>query len=157
MRGFIPPQNQEETVFCKKACSLCEKTDKTGIKSFYLDGKTPPYERAEIADRFNGGERDVFLISLKAGGTGLNLIGADMVIHYDPWWNPAVEDQATDRAHRIGQTKKVHVVRLITRNTIEEKVADLQMHKRELIDAVVRTGEILPAGMGQEEILALFD
>jgi SNF2 family DNA or RNA helicase len=110
-----------------------------------------------MCEQFNTDETTVFLISTKAGGTGLNLTGADTVVHFDPWWNPAVEDQATDRAHRIGQTKKVHVVRLITRNTIEEKVADLQTHKRELIDAVVRTGEILPAGMGQEEILALFD
>lgn len=91
-----------------------------------------------------------------AGGTGLNLTGADMVLHYDPWWNPAVEDQATDRAHRIGQQHTVQVIRLITRGTIEEQVAKLSERKRALFDAVVTAGEQMPAEMTEEEILGLF-
>src|SRR5690606_14581625 len=89
------------------------------IPYFYLEGSTPTQDRNDFVKRFNGGEGKVFLISLKAGGTGLNLTGADTVIHYDPWWNPAVEDQATDRAYRIGQQNKVHVMKLITKGTIE--------------------------------------
>lgn len=89
---------------------------------FYLDGSTPAEERLRLADAFNAGERSVFLVSLKAGGTGLNLTGADLVIHYDPWWNPAAEDQATGRAHRIGQTRTVEVIRLIVHDSIEEQV-----------------------------------
>lgn len=92
-----------------------------GVGYFYLSGKTPAIERASIVSRFNDGENDVFLLSLKAGGTGLTLTGADTIIHYDPWWNPAVEEQATDRAYRIGQDKVVQVFKLITRKTIEEK------------------------------------
>ena len=80
---------------------------------FYIDGKTPSDMRTALAEKFNAGEKNIFLVSLKAGGTGLNLTGADMVIHYDPWWNPAVEEQATDRAYRIGQKKKVQVIKLI--------------------------------------------
>jgi SNF2 family DNA or RNA helicase len=83
----------------------------------------------------------LFLISLKAGGTGLNLTGADMVIHYDPWWNPAVEDQATDRAHRIGQKRTVYSVKLITKGTVEEKVLALQREKKAVINATLSSGE----------------
>ncbi|WLV24523.1 DEAD/DEAH box helicase [Aciduricibacillus chroicocephali] len=108
-----------------------------GMEFFYLDGTTPASERLELCRRFNEGERGFFLISLKAGGTGLNLTGADTVILYDTWWNPAVEAQATDRAHRMGQQKKVHVIKLIAKGTIEEKMNELQDRKRELI------GEIL--------------
>ncbi|MEW5822526.1 MAG: DEAD/DEAH box helicase [Cyanobacteriota bacterium] len=110
--------------------------DRTGIKYEYLTGSTK--DRKERVDHFNNDPTvPVFLISLKAGGTGLNLTGADYVIHYDPWWNPAVEDQATDRAHRIGQTKKVFVYRLITKGTVEEKMIKLQEKKRDLIDSVI--------------------
>ncbi|MHB8132168.1 MAG: DEAD/DEAH box helicase, partial [Mobilitalea sp.] len=98
-----------------------------GIEYFYLSGITKAAERLRMANSFNNGQGKVFLISLKAGGTGLNLIGADMVIHYDPWWNPAVEDQATDRAHRIGQTSAVQVIKLITQGTVEEKINALQV------------------------------
>lgn len=106
------------------------------IKFEYLTGST--VNRKECVDRFNNDDSiPVFLISLKAGGTGLNLTGADYVIHYDPWWNPAVEDQATDRAHRIGQTKKVFVYKLITKGTVEEKMVKLQEKKRDLIDSVI--------------------
>jgi len=107
-----------------------------GIKHEYLTGETK--DRQERVDRFNRDDSiPIFLISLKAGGTGLNLTGADYVIHYDPWWNPAVEDQATDRAHRIGQTKKVFVYRLITRGTVEEKIMKLKDRKKSLVDSVI--------------------
>ena len=99
----------------------------------------------------------MFLISLRAGGYGLNLTAADTVIHYDPWWNPAVEDQATDRAHRIGQTRAVHVIRLIAHDTIEEKVSELQLRKKALIDLVVTPGEVLPSALTPKDIRALFD
>lgn len=108
-----------------------------GWELFYLDGDTPTKERLELVDRFNAGERRIFLISLKAGGTGLNLTGADTVILYDLWWNPAVEEQAIDRAHRIGQKKSVQVIRLMTQGTVEEKIYALQESKRDLIDQVV--------------------
>lgn len=134
-----------------------DKLDEMGIKSFYMDGKTPAYERAETADRFNGGEREVFLISLKAGGTGLNLIGADMVIHYDPWWNPAAVDQASDRAYRIGQTKAVQIIRLAARGTIEEKILKLQEAKRSLADDIIRVNNHTFSSLSNDEILALFE
>ncbi len=128
----------------------------SGIACFYLDGETPARERSELAERFNEGEREVFLISLKAGGAGLNLTGVDLVIHYDPWWNPAAEDQATDRAHRIGQTRGVTVLRLLTRGTIEEQVAKLGERKRALFERTVEAGETLPAQLTEEEIRSLF-
>ncbi|MDR1599283.1 MAG: DEAD/DEAH box helicase [Oscillospiraceae bacterium] len=108
-----------------------------GFSCLYLDGNTPTRERLAMADRFNAGDGQLFLISLKAGGAGLNLVGADMVIHYDPWWNPAAEDQASDRAHRIGQTRAVQVLRLITRGTIEERVDALSQRKRALYEAII--------------------
>ena len=103
----------------------------------YLDGSTPPKQRVAAVDAFQAGEGDAFLISLKAGGFGLNLTGADYVIHLDPWWNPAVEQQASDRAHRIGQTRPVTVYRLVTAGTIEERFVALHRDKRELADAVL--------------------
>lgn len=110
--------------------------DKDGIKYEYLDGATK--DRAERVDRFQDDPTvTVFLISLKAGGTGLNLTAADTVIHFDPWWNPAVEDQATDRAHRIGQTKVVNVYRLVAQGTIEEKILQLKSKKRDLVASVL--------------------
>jgi SNF2 family DNA or RNA helicase len=127
------------------------------ISHLYLDGSTPVTERGYLVNSFNEGLGKVFLISLKAGGTGLNLTGADTVIHFDPWWNPAVEDQATDRSYRIGQKKSVYVMKLVTKGTIEEKILALQSRKRELIDAVIQPGETLLSKMTQEEIQALFD
>jgi len=109
-----------------------EALDARGHRYLYLDGSTPAAERAHLVDEWATGVPSLFLISLKAGGTGLNLMGADMVLHLDPWWNPAVEDQATDRTHRIGQTKPVTVVRLIAADTIEEAVVALHAQKREL-------------------------
>lgn len=126
------------------------------IETFYLDGSTPMIERGKLVRDFNKGKGEVFLISLKAGGTGLNLTSADMVIHFDPWWNPAVEDQATDRAHRIGQENRVQVIKLITKGTIEEKIFKLQEKKKEIIDKVIREGETLISKLSEEEIMSLF-
>lgn len=130
---------------------------KKGMHYFYLSGKTPTTERASIVSRFNEGEGEVFLLSLKAGGTGLTLTGADTVIHYDPWWNPAVEEQATDRAYRIGQDKVVQVFKLITRKTIEEKILQLQKKKKEMIDMVIKPGETMLHKLTKEEIRQLFE
>lgn len=127
-----------------------------GIEYFYLDGATKAAERIDMAERFNNGEKKLFLISLKAGGTGLNLTGADMVIHFDPWWNPAVEDQATDRAYRIGQNKVVQVFKIITKGTIEEKIYELQQRKKGLINNVIKPGENLLTKLSEDEIHELF-
>lgn len=127
------------------------------ISSFYLDGAVKTPDRAAIVNRFNEGEKSVFLISLKAGGTGLNLTGADTVIHFDPWWNPAVEDQATDRAYRIGQENRVQVMKLITKGTIEDKIYKLQEKKKELIGSLLKPGETFISKMSREEIMALFE
>lgn len=122
---------------------------------FYLDGNTKSEERVKLCARFNEGENDIFLISLKAGGTGLNLTGADTVILYDLWWNPAVEQQAADRAHRMGQKKVVQVIRLIAEGTIEEKMVELQQRKKDLIDAVVQPGEEAISALTEADIREL--
>ena len=132
------------------------RLEETGYQALYLDGNTPAPQRLEMTERFNAGQGQVFLISLKAGGTGLNLTGADMVVHYDPWWNPAAEDQATDRAHRIGQTHKVDVLRLVTHDSIEEKVVELGQRKRALFDQLITPGEQLVSTLSPQEILGLF-
>ncbi|TVY03254.1 DEAD/DEAH box helicase [Cohnella terricola] len=126
-----------------------------GVPFFYLDGQTPAAERVELCNRFNDGERDVFLISLKAGGTGLNLTGADTVILYDLWWNPAVEQQAADRAHRIGQTNVVQVLRLVAQGTVEEKIYALQQRKKNLIEEVVQPGQEALSAITEQEIREL--
>ena len=128
-----------------------------GIEHFYLSGLTKASDRLRMANSFNAGAGKVFLISLKAGGTGLNLTGADMVIHYDPWWNPAVEDQATDRAHRIGQKNAVQVIKLITKGTVEEKINALQAKKKALIDTVIQPGETMLSKLSEQELRELFD
>jgi len=126
--------------------------DSERVVYFYLDGATKTEDRGRMVKDFNGGEGDVFLISLKAGGTGLNLTGADMVIHYDPWWNPAVEDQATDRAYRIGQKNSVQVIKLITKGTIEEKIYELQQKKKVMIDSVIKPGEAILSKLSEQEL-----
>ncbi len=129
--------------------------DKSGIKYEYLTGKTK--DRQGAVERFNTDSTiPIFLISLKAGGTGLNLTGADYVIHYDPWWNPAVEDQATDRAYRIGQKKKVFVYRLITRNTVEEKIQKLKTIKRNLVDSVISVDRNITKSLTIDDIREIF-
>lgn len=120
----------------------------------YLDGSTPVKRRQEAVAAFQAGRGDLFLISLKAGGAGLNLTAADYVIHLDPWWNPAVEDQASDRAHRIGQQRPVTIYRLVARNTIEDMILDLHRHKRDLADSLLEGAE-MAARMGVEEMMAL--
>ncbi len=120
----------------------------------YLDGSTPPNVRQERIDEFQRGIGDVFLISLKAGGTGLNLTAADYVIHLDPWWNPAVEDQATDRVHRIGQQRPVTVYRLVTENTVEEKILKLHETKRDLADSLL-DGTDTSGKLSADDLLAL--
>ncbi|MBP1970964.1 SNF2 family DNA or RNA helicase [Virgibacillus natechei] len=134
---------------------IIEKLKQEGIDYFYLHGGTPSQERVEMSERFNNGENSVFLISLKAGGTGLNLTGADTVILYDLWWNPAVEDQATGRAHRFGQKNVVQVIRLVTEGTIEEKIYDLQQKKRELIDQVIQPGETMLSSLSEDDVREL--
>ena len=116
--------------------------DERGIKYQYLDGSTPMQERKKRVDAFQAGEGDVFLISLKAGGVGINLTAADYVIHMDPWWNPAVEDQASDRAHRMGQQRPVTIYRLVARHTIEEGIVDLHKHKRDLADSLLEGSDV---------------
>ena len=128
-----------------------------GYSYLNLDGSVKSGERLRRVQAFNEGEADIFLISLKAGGTGLNLTGADTVVHYDLWWNPAVEDQASDRAHRIGQKKVVQVMKMISAGTIEEKIYDLQQKKKELIDRVIQPGETFFSSMGEKEIKELLD
>lgn len=127
------------------------------IEHFYLSGSTKAIERTQMAQAFNNGQGQVFLISLKAGGTGLNLTGADTVIHFDPWWNPAVEDQATDRAHRIGQNNSVQVIKLLTQGTIEEKVNALQSRKKKLIDSVIQPGETMLTKLTEQELKDIFE
>ncbi|WP_018663041.1 DEAD/DEAH box helicase [Heyndrickxia acidiproducens] len=134
---------------------ILARLEKEGIDSFYLDGQIPSRDRVEMADRFNSGEKNVFLISLKAGGTGLNLTGADTVVLYDLWWNPAVEEQAAGRAHRIGQKNVVQVIRLMARGTIEEKIYELQQKKKELIEKVIQPGETMLNSLSEQEVREL--
>ena len=150
--------------FTQMLSILKEALAETGIKNlrgqsvkyFYLDGATRAKERMEMTEKFNAGERDLFFISLKAGGTGLNLIGADVVIHYDPWWNPSVMDQAADRAHRYGQKKSVQVYNMVAKDSIEEKIIHLQEKKRDLIDTVITEGGSFINLLSEEEVRKLF-
>ena len=136
---------------------LKRELDSAEISYYVITGSTPKQERLELVKKFNKGDTPLFLISLKAGGVGLNLTGADVVIHYDPWWNVAAQNQATDRAHRIGQTKKVTVYKLIAKNTIEEKIQKLQETKKNLADQVIggETGQL--GGMSREDLLELLE
>jgi SNF2 family DNA or RNA helicase len=128
--------------------------DEQKISYQYLDGSTPAKERKKRVDAFQAGEGDVFLISLKAGGTGLNLTAADYVIHMDPWWNPAMEDQASDRAHRIGQQRPVTIYRLVAQGTIEEKIVDLHHQKRDLASSLLE-GTDMSGKISTDELLRL--
>lgn len=133
---------------------LKETLEAEDISYQYLDGKTPLKQREKAVNAFQEGKGELFLISLKAGGTGLNLTGADYVIHMDPWWNPAVEDQATDRAHRIGQTRPVTVYRFVTKHTIEEKMIALHSEKRELADDLL-SGTSKATKLNAKELMKL--
>jgi SNF2 family DNA or RNA helicase len=128
--------------------------DQTGVAYQYLDGSTSMQERKARVDAFQAGQGDVFLISLKAGGTGINLTAADYVVHMDPWWNPAVEDQASDRAHRLGQLRPVTIYRLVARHTIEEGIVELHARKRDLADSLL-DGSDAAARMSANDMLAM--
>lgn len=131
---------------------IAEQFKALNISFFYLDGQTKAAERQQLVNRFNAGESDCFLISLKAGGSGLNLTGADTVIHFDPWWNPAAEHQASDRAHRIGQTKKVQVYKLVTKHSIEEHILLLQEKKKDLFAGVLEQQEVRQDTLSLEQL-----
>lgn len=135
--------------------NLQRKLDEEQISYYVLTGATPKEKRLKLVENFNKDDTSVFCISLKAGGTGLNLTAADIVIHYDPWWNLAVQNQATDRAHRIGQKNVVSVYKLIMKDTIEENIIRLQERKKELAEQVL-SGENLGSGsFSKEELLEL--
>lgn len=140
--------------------NIGSKITAEGISYSYLDGSIPSEKRMSMVKAFNEGENSVFLISLKAGGTGLNLTSADIVVHFDPWWNPAVEEQATDRAHRIGQKNVVEVIKLIAKGTVEEKILALQQDKKKLIAELMgddlSNGETLMS-LSDEELIELFN
>ncbi|SEA40944.1 Superfamily II DNA or RNA helicase, SNF2 family [Thalassobacillus cyri] len=136
---------------------LYQEMEGMGMETFYLDGSTKSEDRLAQVERFNEGEKDAFLISLKAGGTGLNLTGADTVILYDLWWNPAIEEQAAGRAHRIGQKKVVQVIRMLAEGTIEERIHQLQQKKRDLVDQIIQPGETMLTSLKEDEIRQLLD
>ena len=131
-----------------------QRLEKEGINYHYLDGSSSPAQRKASVQAFQGGDRDLFLLSLKAGGSGLNLTAADYVIHLDPWWNPAVEDQASDRAHRIGQERPVTIYRLIMQNTIEEKIISLHEHKRNLANDLL-SGQGVSGKLSNKDLMDL--
>ena len=133
---------------------VAKALDARGVSYQYLDGSTPPKEREKRVNAFQAGKGDLFLISLRAGGTGLNLTAADYVIHLDPWWNPAVEDQASDRAHRIGQQRPVTIYRLIATQSIEEKILDLHKKKRDLASDLLEGSE-MTGRLTNEDLIAL--
>jgi len=140
--------------------NIGESLKEQRISFLYLDGKTKSKDRIKLADEFNNSkEKSVFLISLKAGGTGINLTAANLVIHFDPWWNPAVENQASDRAHRIGQRNVVEVIKLVAKGTIEEKIILLQENKKHLINSII-TGELTSSDvlgkLTKEELMEIF-
>ena len=129
--------------------------DASGLNYCYLDGSSK--DRMVQVDRFQENDSiPVFLISLKAGGTGLNLTAADIVVHFDPWWNPAVEAQASDRAHRIGQDKQVTIYKLITSGTVEENVLQMQKGKRKLLEQVFEEAEVANSSLSVNELKELF-
>lgn len=138
--------------------SIIEKRlKKEEIPYYLLTGATPKEERLHMVSAYKDDDIPVFLISLKAGGTGLNLTAADIVIHYDPWWNIAAQNQATDRAHRIGQEKQVTVFKLITKGTIEENILRLQETKKDLAEQIITEGTVSLSSLTAEDILGLLD
>ncbi|MDP4182624.1 MAG: DEAD/DEAH box helicase, partial [Bacillota bacterium] len=142
--------------FTKMLKIVRNELENNNINYYYLDGSMKPEERMMEIDNFNCDREAVFLISLKAGGTGLNLTKADIIIHFDPWWNPAVEDQASDRAHRMGQRNIVQVYKLLTEGTIEEKIAKLQDKKRDLIESIIKPGNNGIDKLSEEVLRELF-
>jgi SNF2 family DNA or RNA helicase len=135
---------------------LREELDAQGVSYCYLDGSMPARARQAEVDRFQASDEvPLFLLSLKAGGTGLNLTGADTVVHFDPWWNPAAEAQATDRAHRIGQTRAVTSYKLVAAGTVEEKVLALQDEKRALLADVFEASDAAAAKLSLSDLRSL--
>ncbi|MBQ4384258.1 MAG: SWF/SNF helicase family protein, partial [Firmicutes bacterium] len=136
---------------------LKSRLDELGISSYMLTGAVSKEKRAELVRSFYLDETPVFLISLKAGGVGLNLTAADIVILYDPWWNLAAETQATDRAYRIGQQNKVTVYRLIAKDTIEDRILEMQEHKKDLSDQIITDGDFSEDYLSAESLAAILD
>ena len=136
---------------------IAERLDAAGVGYFTITGATPKKRRLDLVNAFNDDDTPVFLVSLKAGGTGLNLTGASVVVHADPWWNAAAQNQATDRAHRIGQTQVVSVHKVIAKDTVEERILHLQDAKTDLADQVIGAGGVSLASLSQEELLDLLD
>ena len=134
---------------------LKERLGQEGVPYYEITGATPKKERMRLVSEFNDGDVPLFLISLRAGGTGLNLTGADIVIHYDPWWNAAAQNQATDRAHRIGQQKPVTVFKLIAKDSIEEKIQQLQEKKLNLADEIIGGEQVSFSSLTREDLLEL--
>ena len=134
---------------------ISQRLKNEGIPYYILTGATPKEERIRMVSSFKDDEVPLFLISLKAGGTGLNLTAADMVIHFDPWWNVAAQNQATDRAHRMGQEKQVSVFKLITKGTIEENILKLQESKKDLAEQIITEGTISLSNLSRDDLLGL--
>ncbi len=143
--------------FTSMLAIIGERLKKEGISFFSLTGETPKEERIRLVNEFGQDETEVFLISLKAGGTGLNLTAADIVIHYDPWWNVAAQNQATDRAYRIGQEKRVTVFKLIMKDTVEENIIRLQQMKQSLADGVITEGTVDLSSLNSRDVLKLLE
>ena len=145
--------------FTKVLEVIANRLKEENILYSYLDGKTTAKDRIKLVEDFNNNDNKVFLISLKAGGTGLNLTSADIVVHFDPWWNPAVENQASDRAHRIGQKNVVNVIKLIAKDTVEERVINLQESKKELIEDIINSNldnSTTLKNLSKDDIIDLF-
>ena len=154
--------NNHRILIFSQFTSMLDLLDATltesNIPHFKLTGSTPSEERFRLVDEFNANtDIKVFLISLKAGGTGLNLVGADTVIHYDPWWNFSAESQASDRVHRLGQKNNVQIIKLITKDSIEEKILELQTKKKDLFNKVVTEDGNILSKLTNEELLSLFN
>ena len=136
---------------------IAKRFEEENISYYMLTGATSKENRIKMVMNFNEDDTNVFLISLKAGGVGLNLTGADMVIHYDPWWNVAAENQASDRTHRIGQDKVVSVFKLISKNTIEERIRELQKRKAKLADNILNGETISLSNLSKNELLSILN
>jgi SNF2 family DNA or RNA helicase len=136
---------------------IARRLKKEAVPYYILTGATPKEDRLHMVNSFKDDEIPLFLISLKAGGTGLNLTAADVVIHFDPWWNVAAQNQATDRAHRIGQEKQVSVFKLITKGTIEENILKLQESKKDLADQIITEGTVSLSNLTKEDLMGLLD
>ena len=141
--------------FTKVLEVIGKRLNEENISYSYLDGKTSAKDRVKLVEEFNTNNNKVFLISLKAGGTGLNLTSANIVVHFDPWWNPAVEDQASDRAHRIGQKHSVKIYKMVTEDSIEERIIALQQKKAELADIILQNDQIADATMSKDDLIKI--